>query len=143
MLLFFLKDESIQNGPKVIMVLSDTLSDLDKLNYGKYQLCSSKIDMTYVYTLFFNDKLVPGWLRCCLSDLVKVNHGEYRKYTLYSSKIDVVPGWPSYRISTFAMSILGEHNLVDLYEVAEGVWEHLDPPETTLNQFVFDLSMWT
>ena len=44
-----LKDKSIQNGPNVIMVLSDTLSDLYKLNYGKYskyQLCSSKIDMT-------------------------------------------------------------------------------------------------
>ena len=34
--------------PKGIMVLLDTLSDLDKLNqgeYSKYQLCSSKIDM--------------------------------------------------------------------------------------------------
>ena len=33
------------------MVLSDTLSDLDKLNYGelsKYQLCSSKIDIANV-----------------------------------------------------------------------------------------------
>ena len=36
-------------GPRVIELLSDTLSDLDKLNqgkYSKYQLCSSKIDMT-------------------------------------------------------------------------------------------------
>ena len=42
----FFKDKSIQNGPKVIMVLSDALSYLDKLNYceySKYQLCSSKI----------------------------------------------------------------------------------------------------
>ena len=37
-------------------MLSDTLSDLDKLNHGeysKYQLCSSKIDMVDVYILFF------------------------------------------------------------------------------------------
>ena len=40
-ILFFI-DKSIYIGPKVIMVLSDTLSDLNKLNYGeyiKYQLC--------------------------------------------------------------------------------------------------------
>ena len=35
MLILFFKDKSIQNGPKVSMVLSDTLSYLDKLNYGK------------------------------------------------------------------------------------------------------------
>ena len=38
------------------MMLSDTLIDLDKLNYGKnskYQLWSSKIDMGHVYILFF------------------------------------------------------------------------------------------
>ena len=45
------------------MVLSDTLSDLDKLNYGKYskyQLCSLKIDMTHgqwSYTIY-NDKSI-------------------------------------------------------------------------------------
>ena len=46
---------------EVIMVLSDTLSDLDKLNqgeYSKYQLCSSKMDMTHVYMLFFKDKSI-------------------------------------------------------------------------------------
>ena len=40
------KDKSIQNDPEVIMVLSVTLSDLDKLNYGeysKYQLYVSKL----------------------------------------------------------------------------------------------------
>ena len=33
-----------------------TLSDLDKLNFGecsKYQLCSSVIDMTCLYAIFF------------------------------------------------------------------------------------------
>ena len=38
--------ESNYNDPKLIMMLLDTLSDFDKLNYGKkskYQLCSSKI----------------------------------------------------------------------------------------------------
>ena len=42
----------------VIKRLSDTLSDLDKLNqgeYSKYHLCSSKIDMTHVYILFFKE----------------------------------------------------------------------------------------
>ena len=32
--LLFFKDKSIQNGPKVSMVLSDTV---DKLNYGEYR----------------------------------------------------------------------------------------------------------
>ena len=36
--ILFFKDKWIQNGPKVIMVLLDTLSDLDKLNYGEYRL---------------------------------------------------------------------------------------------------------
>ena len=43
---------------RVIKRLSDTLSDLNKLNqgeYSKYQLCSSKIDMTHVYMLFFKE----------------------------------------------------------------------------------------
>ena len=41
--------------------LSDTLSDLNKLNQGefsKYQLSSSKIDMTHVYMLFFKEKSI-------------------------------------------------------------------------------------
>ena len=40
--ILFFRDESIQNGPVVYMVLSDTLSDLVKLNYdeySKYQVC--------------------------------------------------------------------------------------------------------
>ena len=47
--LLFFNNKSIQNGPELIMVLSDALSDLDKVNYGeysKYQLCSSKIYTT-------------------------------------------------------------------------------------------------
>ena len=46
---------------KVIKRLSDTLSILEKLNqgkYSKYQLCSSKIDMTHVYMLIFKDKSI-------------------------------------------------------------------------------------
>ena len=34
--LMFLKDKSIQNSPKVTMGLSDTLSDVVMVNYGKY-----------------------------------------------------------------------------------------------------------
>ena len=56
------EDKTIQNVSKVmIMVLSDTLSNLDKLNYSQYsksQLCSSKIDMTIVYILSFKDKSI-------------------------------------------------------------------------------------
>ena len=40
---------AILNGKKTIL---DTLTDLDKLNYGeysKYQLCSSKIDMALAH----------------------------------------------------------------------------------------------
>ena len=43
------------------MVLSDTLSDLNKLNYREYsedQLYSSKIYMTHVYKLIFKDKSI-------------------------------------------------------------------------------------
>ena len=43
--------ETVQAWYRVIKRLSDILSDLDKLNRGecsKYQLCSSKIDMTPV-----------------------------------------------------------------------------------------------
>ena len=43
--ILFFKSKSIQNGSKVIMVLSDTPSNLEKLNYGEYskcQLCSSR-----------------------------------------------------------------------------------------------------
>ena len=45
----------------MIKRLSDTLSDLDKLNqgeYSKYQLCSSKIDMAHVNMLFIKDKSI-------------------------------------------------------------------------------------
>ena len=62
MFLFF-KDKWFQNGSKVSMVLLDTLSELDKLNkgeYSKYQLCSSKTDMTHVYMLFFKDKSISN-----------------------------------------------------------------------------------
>ena len=65
--ILFFKDKTIQNGSKEILVLSDNLSDLDKLNYdehSKYQLCSSKIDVSHVYKLFFKGKLVytvPAW----------------------------------------------------------------------------------
>ena len=44
---------------RVIKRLLDTLSDLDKLDqgeYSKYQLCSSKINMTHVCMLFFKEK---------------------------------------------------------------------------------------
>ena len=63
MFILFFKDKWIQNGPKVIMVLSNTLSDLNKLNPGEfsmYQLCSPKIDMTHVYLLFFKGKLIQN-----------------------------------------------------------------------------------
>ena len=46
---------------KVIKRLSNTLSDLDKLNqgkYSKYQFCSSKLGMTHDYMLFFKDKSI-------------------------------------------------------------------------------------
>ena len=42
-------------------MLLDTISDLVKLNqgkYSKYQLCSSKTDITQVYMLFFKDKSI-------------------------------------------------------------------------------------
>ena len=45
----------------VIKMLSDTLSDLDKLNHGEFsksQLWTSKFDMAHVYILFFKDKLI-------------------------------------------------------------------------------------
>ena len=43
------------------MMLSDTLSNLEKFNqgeYSNYQLCSSKFDKAHVYSLFFKDKLI-------------------------------------------------------------------------------------
>ena len=46
---------------KVIMMLSDTHSDLDKLNYGeysKYQLCLSKFDMAHVSMIYFKGKSI-------------------------------------------------------------------------------------
>ena len=45
---------------RVIKRLSDTLCDHDKLNQGKYQFCSSKIDMKHVYMLFFKDKSISN-----------------------------------------------------------------------------------
>ena len=66
--------------------ISDTLSNLVKLNHGeysKYQLFSSKIDTIHVYMLFFEDKSILNGPRLdTLSDLIKVNHGEYSKYQL-------------------------------------------------------------
>ena len=50
-------------GPKVIRRLKDTLNNLYKLyhgKYGKYQLCSSKIDMTYDDTLSFEEKWIKN-----------------------------------------------------------------------------------
>ena len=82
---------------RLIKRLSDTLSDLEKLNqgeYSKYQLCSSNIDMTHVYMLFKKkidlkqsqrDRLIKR-LSDTLSNLVKLNHGEFRKYHLNSLK---------------------------------------------------------
>ena len=65
------------------MVLSDTLSDLDKLNMA------STVSTSYVHQKFtwhahmqFKDKSIKGikMLSDTLSDLVKINHGEYSKY---------------------------------------------------------------
>ena len=45
---------------RVIKMLSDTLSDLDKLNHGefsKYHLCSSKIGMKHVYLPLFKNSI--------------------------------------------------------------------------------------
>ena len=76
----------------------DTLSDLVNLNYwefSKYHLCPSKIDMAYVYILFFKDKSIQNGpkvimvLSDTLSNLDKHNYGEYSKYQLCSSKIDM------------------------------------------------------
>ena len=42
-----------------IKMLSDTLSDLAKVNhweFSKYHLCPSKINMVHAYILFFKDK---------------------------------------------------------------------------------------
>ena len=51
----------IQAWYMVIKIFLDTFSDLDKLNhrkFRKYQLCTSNIDMTHVYILFFKDKSI-------------------------------------------------------------------------------------
>ena len=70
----------------MIKRLSDTLSDLDKLNQGefsKYNLSPSKIDMAHVYILFFIDKWIQNGpklimvLSHTLSDLDKLNQDEY------------------------------------------------------------------
>ena len=67
--------KTIWIGPKVIWGLSDTLSDLDKLNlgeYSKYQLCSSIIDMFYVYRATWSPcmKLWPFQIDFSLKDNV-------------------------------------------------------------------------
>ena len=76
-------------------MLSDTLSNLVKLNHGKfskYHLCPSKIDMAHVYILFFKNKSLQNGPKVImvildtLSDLEKLNYGEYNKYQLCSSK---------------------------------------------------------
>ena len=73
-------------GPSVMLL--DTLRNLYKLKYGKYskyQLCSSKNDMTHVlcYCSKTNQfKTDPAWYRVIkmlldiLSDRIKVNHRE-------------------------------------------------------------------
>ena len=51
----------------MIRRLKDTLNNLYKLNhgkYGKYQLCSSKIDMAYDDTLSFEEKWIKNGPRC-------------------------------------------------------------------------------
>ena len=61
---YFSKTNRLKTVPvwcRVTKRLSDTLSDLVKLNhweFSKYHFCSSKIDMTYVYMLFFKDKSI-------------------------------------------------------------------------------------
>ena len=47
----------------MIKMLSDTLSNIVKLNHGEFSknhLCPSKIDMAYVYILFFKDKSIQN-----------------------------------------------------------------------------------
>ena len=71
--------KTIWMGPKVIWGLSDTLSDLDRLNqgeYSKYQLCSGEPRSP-------DPGLATGMMDT-LSNLDKLNHGEYSKYHLYS-----------------------------------------------------------
>ena len=69
-------------------MLSDNLSNLAKVNhmeFSKYLLCPSKIDIADVYILFYNDK--SNWngpkvimlLSDTLSDYEKLNYGEYSK----------------------------------------------------------------
>ena len=81
---------------RVIKRLTDTLSDLVKLNHGelsKYLWCPSKIDMAHIYKLFFKDKSIQNGSKVILeildtlSDLDKLNYTEYSKYQLCSSKI--------------------------------------------------------
>ena len=66
-------------------MLSDTLSDLVKVDHGefsKYHLCPSKIDMAHVYILFYEDKSNWNGLKVIIvlsdnvSDLDKLNYGE-------------------------------------------------------------------
>ena len=53
--------KTIWIGPKVIRRLSNSLSDLDKLNHGeysKYYLYSYKTDVAHIYLLFFIEKSI-------------------------------------------------------------------------------------
>ena len=81
--------------------LSDTLSDLVKVNHGKFSkfhLCPSKIDSVHVDILFYKDKSnqngpkVNIVLWDTLSDLNKLNYGKYSKKQLCSSKINITHG---------------------------------------------------
>ena len=70
---------------RVIKMLLDTFSDLDKPNhreYGKYPVMLIKITMAQVCILLCRDKSIKTvsgrsrWYLNTLSDLVKLNHGD-------------------------------------------------------------------
>ena len=75
-------------------MLSDTLSNLDKLNHGelsKYQLIHKKITRRmFIYYISKTNRFktvsarynVVKMLSDTLSDLDKLNHGEFSKYQL-------------------------------------------------------------
>ena len=71
------------------MVLLDTLSDLNKLNYGlysKYQLYSPKIDIAHVDILSIQSgSRGIKMLSDTLSDLVNLNHSKYSKYHVHQN----------------------------------------------------------
>ena len=81
-------------------MLSDTLSNykLNQGEYSKYQVCSSKFGMAHVYILFLKDNLILNGPSMIQGDqdalghpqrLRKINHGEFSKYHLCPSKIDM------------------------------------------------------